>query len=286
MEYSACGIGLLAESIRSTLPAASFVTLITDFADYPPHFWIERESQYVICGTERAVAQAMTLGHTRENVFGTSGMVLNPRFYSTPQVDRGRERERLGLRPDWPTALVLFGGHGSSVMLKIAQRLQQSELQLQMILICGHSEKLANALRAMPKTKPMFVEGFTKQVDYYMSLADFFIGKPGPGSIAEALHFKLPVIVERNAATMPQERYNTEWVVENDAGIVLPTFDQIESAVQKLLDGTTLQRLRANVSKFQNRAVYEAVDILAKLMDANAHSDVQAQRVTPQPLLQ
>jgi 1,2-diacylglycerol 3-beta-galactosyltransferase len=276
----------LAESIRSTLPAASFVTLITDFADYPPHFWIERESQYVICGTERAVAQAIALGHTRENVFRTSGMVLNPRFYSTAQVDRTKERERLGLRPDWPTALVLFGGHGSSVMLKIAQRLQQSELQVQMILICGHSEKLANALRSMPATKPMFVEGFTKKVDYYMSLADFFIGKPGPGSIAEALHFKLPVIVERNAATMPQERYNTEWVVENDAGIVLSSFDEIESAVQKLLDGTTLQRLRANVSKFHNRAVYEAVDILAKLMDANTQSDITAQRVASQPLLQ
>jgi 1,2-diacylglycerol 3-beta-galactosyltransferase len=276
----------LAESIRSTMPAASFVTLITDFADYPPHFWIERESQYVICGTERAVAQAIALGHTRERVFRTSGMVLNPRFYSTAQVDRAKERERLGLRPDWPTALVLFGGHGSSVMLKIAQRLQQSELQVQMIMICGHSEKLANALRAMPKSKPMFVEGFTKQVDYYMSLADFFIGKPGPGSIAEALHFKLPVIVERNAATMPQERYNTEWVVENDAGIVLSSFDQIEAAVQKLLDGATLQRLRTNVGKFRNRAVYEAVDIIAKLMDANPQSDVPAQRVTPQPLLQ
>jgi UDP-N-acetylglucosamine:LPS N-acetylglucosamine transferase len=113
----------------------------------------------------------------------------------------------------------------------------------------------------------MFVEGFTRKVDYYMSLADFFIGKPGPGSIAEALHFSLPVIVERNTATMPQERYNTEWVAENQAGIVLKSFDEIESAVQELLDGSSLERFRANVAARQNRAVYEAVDILAELMD-------------------
>ena len=276
----------LAESIRATMPAAKFVTLITDFADYPPHFWIEHESQYVICGTERAVAQAIALGHRREAIFRTFGMVLNPRFYNPPQVDRAQERERLGLRQDWPTALVLFGGHGSSVMLQIARRLQQSNLQVQMILICGHSEKLANALRQMPKIKPMFVEGFTKQVDYYMSLADFFIGKPGPGSIAEALHFKLPVIVERNAVTMPQERYNTEWVTENEAGIVLSSFDQIESAVRKLLEGTTLQHFRDNVSKFRNRAVYEAVDILAKLMDANASSQIPTETAAPQPVVQ
>ena len=274
----------LAESIRATMPDAAFVTLITDFADYPPHFWIEPESQYVICGTERAVAQAVALGHTRDRVFRTSGMVLNPRFYSTPEVNRAKEGEKLGLHPDWPTALVLFGGHGSSVMLKIAQRLQQSNLQVQMILICGHSEKLANSLRAISKIKPMFVEGFTKQVDYYMSLSDFFIGKPGPGSIAEALHFKLPVIVERNASTMPQERYNTDWVIENQAGVVLSSFDEIESAVRNLLTGNTLERLRENVSSFRNRAVYEAVDILAKLIEPAHHPEPSVESDT-QPLM-
>ena len=41
-----------------------------------------------------------------------------------------------------------------------------------------------------------------------MQLADFFIGKPGPGSISEAVQQGLPVIVVDNAWTMPQERYN------------------------------------------------------------------------------
>jgi len=257
----------LAQSIRKAIPEARFVSLITDFADYPPHFWIEKESQYVICGTERAVAQAIALGHRRNAIFATSGMVLNPRFYNSLKLDRQAERQKLGLHPDWPTALVLFGGHGSPAMLKIARALQQSPAQLQLIFICGHSEKLAAELRRLPATKPMFVESFTKQVDYYMSLADFFIGKPGPGSIAEALHFGLPVIVERNATTMPQERYNTEWVEEHEAGIVLKSFDEIETAVQRLLDDSMLEHLRSKVATHKNRALDEAVDILAKFMD-------------------
>jgi len=268
----------LAESIRRVIPGASFVTLITDFADYPPHFWIEPESQYVICGTERAVSQALAIGLTSDRIFGTSGMVLNPRFYSTAKVDRAAQRRKLGLHPDWPTALILFGGHGSPAMLKIARLLQKSSVQLQMILICGHSEKLEKELRQLPAAKPMFIVGFTKEVDYYMSLADFFIGKPGPGSIAEAVHFGLPVIVERNASTMPQERYNTDWVVEQECGIVLRSFDQIESAVQKLLEGSTLERLRAKVSTHKNRAVYEAVEILAKLMDRVPETQTQSHR--------
>ncbi len=36
----------LAESIRKEIPSAAFVTVLTDLADYPPNFWIERESEY------------------------------------------------------------------------------------------------------------------------------------------------------------------------------------------------------------------------------------------------
>jgi len=42
-----------------------------------------------------------------------------------------------------------------------------------------------------------------------MQLSDYFVGKLGPESVSEALVIGLPVIVERNARTMVQERYNT-----------------------------------------------------------------------------
>ena len=64
---------------------------------------------------------------------------------------------------------------------------------------------------------PMHVEGFTREVPYFMGLADFFIGKPGPGSISEALAMRLPVIVERNAWTLAHERYNADWSWRNRA---------------------------------------------------------------------
>ena len=48
----------LCESLRRALPGVPFVTIITDIADYPPHFWIERQVQHVICGSDKAVAQA------------------------------------------------------------------------------------------------------------------------------------------------------------------------------------------------------------------------------------
>jgi 1,2-diacylglycerol 3-beta-galactosyltransferase len=250
----------MCESLRATLPGVPYVTILTDFADYPPHFWIEAQDQFVICGTDKAVEQARALGHPEEHVFRASGMILRPKFYDPVAGDRTEEQKRLGLDPDRPTGLVLFGGQGSKVMLQIARELSDTQL----ILICGRNEKLAAKLKAMPTSAPHFVEGFTQEIPYYMHLADFFIGKPGPGSISEAIAMGLPVIVERNSWTLPQERYNAEWVRERDVGLVLPNFRGVKASVEDLL--RSLDRYRGNARRIENRAIFEIPEILSEIL--------------------
>ncbi len=252
----------IAESLRSDDSRTPFVTLITDLADYPPHFWIERESEYIIAGTERARQQALTIGHAADHIFRTSGMILKPRFYEKTTVDRVAERKRLGLEPDCPTGIVLFGGHGSQVMVDITKKLNEAGSGVQLILICGHNEKLAAQLKTLPTRKPIAVVGFAQNVEYYMALADFFIGKPGPGSISEALQIHLPVIVECNSKTLPQERYNAEWVTENGYGVVVPSFKQIAPAVRRLLQPVTFDEFHRKAGEYSNRALFEVPLIL------------------------
>jgi len=203
------------------------VTILTDIADYPPHFWIERQEQYVICGSRRAVDQARALGLAPSHIFQVSGMILNPRFHQPPAVDRARELIRLGLDPGRPTGIVMFGGEGSMEMVKIAKALNQSDLKTQLILLCGKHQAAARALRTIEPRIPMRIEGFTRDVPYFMSLGDYFIGKPGPGSISEALAMRLPVVVESNAWTLAHERYNAEWILEQGAGVVVSSFSKV-----------------------------------------------------------
>ena len=250
-------------ALRDSLPATPLVTILTDMADYPPHFWIERQNQYLICGTEKAVDQARTLGHPNEHVFATSGMILRPSFYQPETADRASERTRLGLDPELPTGLVLFGGQGSSVMPEIAQNVTA---RAQFIFICGRNKKLAARLRAMDTKFPKYVEEFTSEIPYYMHLSDFFIGKPGPGSISEAIAMHLPVVVERNSWTLPQERYNTEWVREKQVGVVLKSFREIDAGLRELLDPSNFARFKANAAAIVNRAVFEIPDILESLL--------------------
>ncbi|HLJ16767.1 MAG TPA: glycosyltransferase [Bryobacteraceae bacterium] len=254
------------ESLSAVQPGTRLVTILTDFADYPPHFWMERQPQYFICGTDRAVQQARSLGHSDDRIFRVSGMILRSDFYQPVTVDRASERARLGLQTHLPTGLVLFGGQGSQAMLEIADQLDRAGIDLQLILICGRNERLTNKLKSRKTRIPMLIEGFTPDIPYYMRLSDFFIGKAGPGSISEALHMKLPVIVERNSWTLPQERFNTEWVREKEVGLVVSSFYGVADAVRRLLEPATLARFRQNAGALDNRAVFEIPEILAKLV--------------------
>jgi hypothetical protein len=258
----------LCESLARALPGVPFVTILTDIADYPPHFWMEKQVQHFICGSAKAVEQAHGMGHAEDKVHRVSGMILNPRFYEIAPLSgeaRAAARAKLGFDPAKPVGLVLFGGQGSAAMRQIARLLPDRQL----LLICGSNAKLRARLQTLPHGAPMFVEGFTNEIPRYMQLADYFIGKPGPGSISEAVAMRLPVIVESNAWTLPQERYNAQWVREMGVGTVLPNFRGIAQAVEELLEPGAYQRFRDATGRLENRAVFEIPGILERIAKAD-----------------
>ena len=268
------------DSWNNACPGRPFVTIITDLADYPPHFWIEPiKAQYIIAGTQRAVEQAKAIGHDDARVFATSGMILRPDFYVPDNSDPLTLRAELGLQPNLPTAIVLFGGHGSKVMFDITERLDAAHVPVQLILICGRNQALAAKLSARKWRMPVNVIGFTKEIHKWMRAADFLIGKPGPGCIAEAMVRKLPVLIECNSWTLPQERYNAEWVLEKRVGIVLHSFKEIVDGVRQMLEPASLAEFRKNVASQNNRAIFEIPEILAKLLGEPSSATTPAEPV-------
>jgi len=262
------------EALDDVWPGVPYVTMLTDMADYPPNFWIERLDQHVICGSVKAAHQARALGMPAERIFKTSGMILHPRFYEPMAMDRRVERARIGMNPDLPTGLVLFGGEGSDEMVKIARALGSSKTPVQLLMLCGKNEKVAKELRAMNGHPRMFIEGFTRDIPFYMELSDFFIGKPGPGSISEALAKRLPVIVQRNVWTLAHERYNADWVEEQGTGIVVGSFTrEIVDAVNTLLVPGNLAKFRDRAANTRNKAIFEVPDMLQQVLTQSIHDE-------------
>lgn len=252
----------LCQALASTLPGVPYVTVLTDLADHPPNFWIEKGlDQHFVCGSPKAVQQAREAGYADDRIHASSGMLIRSAFHDAKPIDRAAARIARGLEPDRPTGIVLFGGQGSKAMLGIAKRLSDTQL----ILACGHNAKLARDLRALPSRAPRLVLEFTPDIAHYMQLADFFIGKPGPGSLSEAVQMRLPVIVVRNRWTLPQERYNAQWVREQALGLVCASFAKVEKAVDELT--LHLERYQAATRGIRNEAIVELPRILESILD-------------------
>ncbi len=258
--------GLQMAAVATRKQPSPFVTILTDLADYPPHFWLERQNQFVVCGTSAASQQALALGLRPEQILATSGMIVRSDFYRPLDLDRAAERIRLGLEPNLLTGIVMYGGFGSGRIEAIVRRVAESRRRVQLIFLCGHNVFLRERLATMRLPFPAHATGFTAKVPYFMKLADFFIGKPGPGSISEALVMGLPLVVERTRSTMVHERFNVEWILRNEIGVVLRSFQDIDQALKVMLDASWSARVRSRIASLKIRALFEIPELLHGLL--------------------
>jgi 1,2-diacylglycerol 3-beta-galactosyltransferase len=66
---------------------------------------------------------------------------------------------------------------------------------------------------------------------------------------------------------LPQERYNAVWILENEVGVVLRSFDEIVPAVGRMIEPANLARFRANAGGLKNQAVFEIPGMLEQILE-------------------
>ena len=259
---------VIRDACRRALPGVPMGVLVTDLADFPPHFWIEEGLDHVIVGSQEAEAQARAAGLSAERITRVSGMVLHPRFHANEEVGRVRAgmRAAMGFADTDLVILLLFGGKGSPEVLRVAEGLLRASPDWRVAVICGDNPALLTRMQALKAAHGarLHVTGFTSRVADYMRASDLLVTKPGPGSLAEAWHCRLPVVVAGNRQTIPQERFNVRYLTEQDLGIAVLRWSDVPAAVQAFVADTERQRrVRDNLGRLApNRAVYEVLELL------------------------
>lgn len=264
--------GVLAEARKRACPETPFLIVMTDLADFPPDFWMHPEVDRIVVATEHAVGQARELGIPPQAISRTSGMVLHPRFHALDPSARQRTRRELGIGAEDFTVLVLFGGKGSPEVHPLCLALLKESPRWHVLAICGDNPRLQAAVGEVQRESGgrLHCFGFTDRVLDLMAACDVLATKPGPGTLAEALHCRVPSVVPCNAHTIPQERYNATFLAENELGVVVRQWREIPTAVSALAaDPVRRARMRRRLEALPpNRAVFEVLEILDAEMAA------------------
>jgi 1,2-diacylglycerol 3-beta-galactosyltransferase len=117
------------------------------------------------------------------------------------------------------------GGEGMGPLGKTARAVDESGLDLGLIIVAGRNQRLKTSLESQTWENPTLIYGFTHQMPDFMRAADFIVTKAGPGTIAEALNAHLPIILY---SKLPgQEDGNVDFVVHEGAGVWAPKPQQV-----------------------------------------------------------
>ncbi|NVJ90223.1 MAG: hypothetical protein HWE34_01120 [Methylocystaceae bacterium] len=237
--------------------------LITDWTEYGRHIWFPKGHDYfAICGTQEAYDRAMSYKNLKGKVIRTQGLLLMPSFQDISGGDKAALKQELGLDPELPVICMLYGGQGSWRMKVLAQVLKKQSVKAQVLFLCGKNEALARELEQMSMPFTHLVVGFTNEVPRYLSVTDIFVGKPGPGSVSEALHFGQYLLLDKTMA-LPQEKPVLKWVVKSRAGAAFKNeqdfWTSLSVLLEQIAEGKPSPQGRPNIASQQIPSLIDGI---------------------------
>jgi processive 1,2-diacylglycerol beta-glucosyltransferase len=240
-----------------------YVIWCTDLTKYFLRNWAVPDADLTIALHPEAKEQLMDYGVPESKIRVLSGLPVNKKFLT--KRSKFEARQELGLDPTRFTVLISMGGVAVGATYVFTRQLALSGLPVQVIAVCGKNERLkvrTDKLAAKVDI-PVKVFGFTDQMPLLMDAADVMIGKPGPGTIAEAIAKELPMLIDASHEPMAQEKGNLEMVVRQQLGLKIEKISPVVDQVRKLMENEELYlKIQENLRRAKNdKAIEELIDI-------------------------
>lgn len=255
-----------------------YVIVCTDLTNNFLNGWANDEATKIITFTDMAKTQMITFGVPEEKIVVHPGFAVGPAFFMDTAT-KVECRQELRLKPDIFTILISMGGMAIPRKTKAAvKELLQSNLPVQLLVICGMNKSLERKMRLLSRCSGgrMRVYGFTRKVAKLMTAADMMIAKPGPGFIMEAVIKELPMLLDHVSTPMPQELGNLQFAVREGVAQAYTSYKELPVLVAKLLNNSdTYQQMKQQMKRIKNtNAIYEVADTIL--------NEISAKQISPE----
>ncbi len=207
-----------------------FYTVVTDLVTTHA-LWFDTRSDRIFVPTAAARERALAYQMSPEKL-EVVGLPVADR-YCAPPGDKHVLRRKLNWSVEKPVVLLVGGGEGMGPLAKTARAIDESGLDLGLVIVCGRNERLKATLESQSWENPTFIYGFTREMPDFMRAADVIVTKAGPGTIAEALNADLPIVLYSKVPG--QEDGNVTFVESEGVGVWAPKPQLVVRALTRLL---------------------------------------------------
>jgi 1,2-diacylglycerol 3-beta-galactosyltransferase len=217
-----------------------FITVITD--PVTTHaLWFDKRADLILVPTEMARERALAYHMPPEKVYVVGQPVAER--YCAPIGNKRALRKKLSWPQDKMLVLLIGGGEGMGPIARTADAINESGLDLGLVIVAGRNERLKAKLESRDWKIPTRIYGFTSELPDFMRAADVLVTKAGPGTIAEALIAGLPIIL--NSRVPGQEDGNVTYVQKEQVGVWAPRRDRVVRALKNWLENPEERELFA-----------------------------------------
>jgi UDP-N-acetylglucosamine:LPS N-acetylglucosamine transferase len=253
--------GLLAHAADAT--GARLEVVLTDWHSVHP-FWVSRGVDHYTAPTDSARGDCIRFG-ARPDAVDVVGIPVRTQFAtasSAPPADLAA----FGLQPGRPTVLAMVGAEGSPRALRNVAALVASDLDAQLLVVCGNSHGLRRQVEQLPARMPLSAVGFVENIAALMRACDVLVTKAGGLTLAEAFCCGIPVVIHD---LLPgQEAGNLEYVLGRGAAEYAPAPTALVATLARLIGDRArreaLSRCGAELAR-PRAAADIAANVLARL---------------------
>ncbi|MBV9579954.1 MAG: glycosyltransferase [Chloroflexi bacterium] len=206
-------------------------------------FWQSPGVSHYTAPTESARDDCIRFGAAPDAV-DVVGIPVRREFADSHTLDRSRQLTAIGLDPARFTILAMVGAEGSPGALGNLAALARSDLDAQLVVVCGRGRALRERVEHLPARMPVRALGFVEGISGLMRAADLLVTKAGGLTLAEAFCCGAPVVIYD---LLPgQEAGNLEYVVKRQAAVYAATpEDLVRITTTMAADLAQRQRLAA-----------------------------------------
>ncbi len=221
------------------------VGVITDFTVHP--YWQDTTFlDYHIIADETLRNKALIKGISNKQIL-PFGIPIRDGFNVC--LKKSDARTFLKLDPNKKTLLVMAGGDGIGNLVSIIKELDESDKDIQGIVVCGNNKRTYIRLKRMVTKKNFLIFGFYEDISLLMDASDAIITKPGGITTSEAISKRLPIIITEYVGG--QEKRNLEFIVNNGLGVYLSdTFDLIDAIDTLFFSKDKINIMKKNISLY------------------------------------
>jgi len=206
---------------------AKTIGIVTDFTIHP--FWEDTDLDYYITASELLNHQASKKGIPVEKIRAT-GIPIHTKFAN--KISKPEARALLGIE-DKTTVFVMSGSMGYGNVGKIIRKIDNLDMDFQIISVCGHNKRLKKRIDLLKSRKKIYNYGFVDNVDIMMDAANCIVTKPGGLTVSESLAKGLPMILINPIPG--QEDRNVDFLLNNGLAVKISSTYPIDEALYQLL---------------------------------------------------